>query len=77
MFFSQKLKNTFFKESDKGTHFFHSLMNHTHKRNYISTIQLFNVLMVCSLHRYHKLENNLSYTIRSFLEPRNILLSLM
>jgi len=39
MFFSQKLKNAFFKESDKGTHFFHSLMNHTHRRNYISAIQ--------------------------------------
>eukprot|EP00258_Populus_trichocarpa_P025573 XP_024441592.1 uncharacterized protein LOC112324175 [Populus trichocarpa] len=49
MFFSQKLKNTFFKESDKGTHFFHSLMNHTHKRNYISTIQRLDGMLTTSI----------------------------
>jgi hypothetical protein len=39
LFFSQKLKCNFLKECDKGTSFFHALMNRKHWRNYIPTIQ--------------------------------------
>jgi len=38
-FFSQKLKCKFFKESDKGTSFFHALMNRKHGQNFIPAIQ--------------------------------------
>jgi hypothetical protein len=38
MFFSQKLKCAFFKESDKGSKFFHSLLNQRHKRRFIPAI---------------------------------------
>ena len=38
MFYSQKLKFKFLEESDKGSKFFHSLMNQQHKRNFISAI---------------------------------------
>ncbi|KAL9347262.1 hypothetical protein Peur_058628 [Populus x canadensis] len=37
--FSQKLKCKFFKESDKGTSFFHALMNRKHGQNFIPAIQ--------------------------------------
>lgn len=39
MFFAQKLKCKFFKESDRGTSFFHALMSQKHIRNYIVVIQ--------------------------------------
>jgi hypothetical protein len=39
MFFGQKLKTTFYKEGDKGTRFFHSLMSKKHRRNHIPAIQ--------------------------------------
>jgi len=42
MFFTQKLKCNFFKESDKGTSFFHALMSHKHRKNFIPAIQLSN-----------------------------------
>jgi len=42
MFFAQKLKCNFFKESDKGTSFFHALMSHKHRKNFIPAIQLSN-----------------------------------
>ncbi|KAJ6874155.1 hypothetical protein NC651_032856 [Populus alba x Populus x berolinensis] len=38
MFFGQKLKCSFFKDGDKGTRFFHSLMSQRHKRHHISAI---------------------------------------
>lgn len=38
MFFGQKLKCSFFKDCDKGTRFFHSLMSQRHRRHHISTI---------------------------------------
>jgi hypothetical protein len=38
MFFSQKLKCAFFKECDKGSRFFHSLMNQRHRRRHIPAI---------------------------------------
>jgi len=37
-FFSQKIKCNFLKESDRGTKFFHELMNHNHRRNFIPAI---------------------------------------
>lgn len=42
MFFAKKLKCNFFKESDKGTSFFHALMSHKHQKNFIPAIQLSN-----------------------------------
>jgi hypothetical protein len=38
MFYSQKLKCNFFKDCDRGTRFFHTLMNHRHKKNFIPAI---------------------------------------
>jgi len=38
MFYSQKLKCNFFKDCDRGTSFFHALMNHRHKKNFIPAI---------------------------------------
>ncbi|KAJ6929615.1 hypothetical protein NC652_013486 [Populus alba x Populus x berolinensis] len=38
MFFGQKLKCTFFKDCDKGTRFFHSLMSQRNRRHNISAI---------------------------------------
>jgi hypothetical protein len=38
MFYSQKLKCNFFKDSDRGTSFFHALMNQKHKKNFIPAI---------------------------------------
>jgi hypothetical protein len=38
MFFSQKLKCHFFKDSDRGSSFFHALMNQKNRRNYIPAI---------------------------------------
>jgi hypothetical protein len=38
MFYSQKLKCNFFKDCDRGTRFFHTLMNHRHKKNFIPVI---------------------------------------
>jgi hypothetical protein len=38
MFFSQKLKCAFLKECDKGSRFFHSLMNQRHRRRHIPAI---------------------------------------
>jgi hypothetical protein len=38
MFYSQKLKCNFFKDCDRGTSFFHALMNHRHKKNFIPVI---------------------------------------
>jgi hypothetical protein len=38
MFYSTKLKCNFFKDCDRGTSFFHALMNHRHKKNYIPAI---------------------------------------
>jgi hypothetical protein len=38
MFFGQKLKCAFFKDCDKGTRFFHSLMSHRHIRHHIPVI---------------------------------------
>jgi len=38
MFFGQKLKCAFFKDCDKGTRFFHSLMSHRHMRHHIPVI---------------------------------------
>jgi len=39
MFFSQKVKRNFLKESDKGSRFFHALMSQNHQRNFIPAIQ--------------------------------------
>jgi hypothetical protein len=39
MFFAQKFKCKFFKESDRGTSVFHALMSQKHRRNYIVFIQ--------------------------------------
>ena len=38
MFFGQKLKCAFFKDCDKGTRFFHSLMSQRHRRHHIPAI---------------------------------------
>ncbi|KAJ6866566.1 hypothetical protein NC652_037955 [Populus alba x Populus x berolinensis] len=38
MLYSQKLKCKFFKDSDRGTIFFHALMNQKHKKNFIPLI---------------------------------------
>jgi len=38
MFYSQKLKCNLFKDSDRGTSFFHALMNQKHKKNFIPAI---------------------------------------
>jgi hypothetical protein len=38
MFFGQKLKCAFFKDCDKGTRFFHSLMNQRHRKHHIPAI---------------------------------------
>lgn len=38
MLFGQKLKSSFFKESDKGTKFFHALMKQKHRENFIPSI---------------------------------------
>jgi hypothetical protein len=38
MVFSQKLKYALFKDNDKGTRFFHSLMSQQHRRNHIPAI---------------------------------------
>ncbi|KAJ6976245.1 hypothetical protein NC653_031938 [Populus alba x Populus x berolinensis] len=38
MFYSQKLKCNFFKDSDRETSFFHALMNQKHKKNFIPAI---------------------------------------
>jgi len=38
MFFAQKLKCNLFKESDRGTSFFHALMSQKNKRNHIPAI---------------------------------------
>jgi len=38
MFFCQKLKCAFFKDCDKGTRFFHSLMSQRHRRRHIPAI---------------------------------------
>ena len=37
-FFSQKIKCNFLKDSDKGSKFFHALMDHNHRRNFIPAI---------------------------------------
>ena len=37
-FFSQKIKCNFLQESDRGTKFFHALLNHTHRKNFIPAI---------------------------------------
>jgi hypothetical protein len=37
-FFSQKIKCNFLKDSDRGSKFFHALMNHNHRRNFIPAI---------------------------------------
>jgi len=42
MFYAQKLKCNFFKEFDRGTNFFHTLMSQKNRRNFISTIQYSN-----------------------------------
>ena len=39
MFFSQKLKIKFLEEGDKGSRFFHSLLNQKHRRNFIASIR--------------------------------------
>jgi len=39
MFYSQKLKCNFFKDCDRGTRFFYTLMNHRHKKNFIPAIR--------------------------------------
>jgi len=39
MFFSQKVKRNFLKESDKGSRFFHALTSQNHRRNFILAIQ--------------------------------------
>ena len=39
MFFSQKLKYKFLEDSDKGSKFFHSLMNQRNRINFIAAIQ--------------------------------------
>jgi len=39
MFYSQKLKCNFFKDCDRGTSFFHALMSHRHKKNFIPAIR--------------------------------------
>ena len=39
MFYSQKLKLKFLADSDKGSRFFHGLMNQQHRRNFIAAIQ--------------------------------------
>jgi len=38
MFYSQKLKCNYFKDCDSGTSFFHALMNHKYKKNFIPAI---------------------------------------
>ena len=38
MFYSQKLKCNFLKDSGRGTSFFHALMNQKHKMNFIPAI---------------------------------------
>lgn len=49
VFFASKLKCNFFKESDKGTSFFHALMSQRHKINYISVTQCSNGGITTSL----------------------------
>ena len=38
-FFTQKLKCNFFKDSDRGTSFFHALMSYKHRKSFIPAIQ--------------------------------------
>jgi hypothetical protein len=38
-FFTQKLKCNFFKDSDRGSSFFHALMSHKHMKSFILVIQ--------------------------------------
>jgi hypothetical protein len=49
MFFGQKLKCSFFKDCDRGSKFFHALMSHKHRRNFIPVIQRSNNLLTTSL----------------------------
>ena len=37
-FFSQKLKCIFFKDGDRGTSFFHALISHKHRKNFIPAL---------------------------------------
>jgi len=48
MFFGQKLKCAFFKDYDKGTRFFHSLMNQRHRRHHIPAIVRSNGMLTSS-----------------------------
>ena len=48
MFFGQKLKCDFFKEKDRGTFFFHSVMSQKHNRNFILVIHRSNGLLTTS-----------------------------
>jgi hypothetical protein len=41
-FFSQKLKCIFFKDSDRGTSFFHALMSHRYRKSFIPALQCSN-----------------------------------
>jgi hypothetical protein len=49
MFYAQKLNCNFFKEFDRGTNFFHTLMSQKNKRNFISTIQCSNGFITTSV----------------------------
>jgi hypothetical protein len=49
IFFGQKLKCAFFKDSDKGTRFFHSLMSQHHRRNHITAILYSDSLPITSV----------------------------
>jgi len=48
LFFAQKLK-CFFKDCDKGSSFFHSLMSQRHRKNFIPVIQLSNGSLTTSI----------------------------
>ena len=51
--FSQKIKCNFLKESDRGTKFFHALMNHNHRRNFIPAIMIAYGCQSSSLEEVH------------------------
>ena len=48
-FFTQKHKCNFFKDSDRGTSFFHTLMSHKHRKSFIPVIQHSNGALTTSI----------------------------
>jgi hypothetical protein len=62
MFFGQKLKCAFFKDCDKGSKFFHSLMSQRHRRHHIPAIIRSDGMLTSST---EEVGSEFVYTIRS------------